>query len=83
MAPETCRPIGPELSSPIRRQTQRQEVAYRHRHLEPGDVTIAHGLPVTSIERTITDLVEDRTDLSLVAQVLRDAARTRRWTQAV
>lgn len=67
-----------ELSSPIRRQTQRQEVAYRHRHLEPGDVTIAHGLPVTSIERTITDLVEDRTDLSLVAQVLRDAARTRR-----
>lgn len=67
-----------ELSSPVRRQTQRHEISYRQRQLEPGDVTIAHGLPVTTIERTIADLVEARTDLSLVADVLSDAARTRR-----
>lgn len=67
-----------ELSSPVRRQTQRPEVSYRQRQLEPGDVTIAHGLPVTTIERTIADLVEARTDLSLVADVLSDAARARR-----
>jgi hypothetical protein len=67
-----------ELSSPVRRQTQRREVSYRHRQLEPGDVTIAHGLPATSIERVIADLVEARTDMSLVADVLRDAARARR-----
>lgn len=67
-----------ELSSPVRRQTQRVEISYRQRHLEPDDVTIAHGLPVTTIERTIADLVEARTDLSLVADVLRDAARIHR-----
>lgn len=66
-----------ELSSPTRRQTQRSEVSYRKRQLEPDDVTIAHGLPVTTIERTIADLVETRTELSLVADVLRDAARAR------
>jgi hypothetical protein len=67
-----------EFSTPIRRQTQRPEVSYRQRQLRPGDVTIVHGLPVTTIERTVADLVQDRTDLSLVADVLRDAARTRR-----
>lgn len=67
-----------ELSTPVRRQSQRSEVNYRQRWLVPGDVTIAHGLPVTTIERTIADLVEARTDLSLVADVVRDAARTRR-----
>lgn len=41
-------------------------------------MTITHGLPVTTIERTVTDLVEARTDLSLVADVVRDAAQTRR-----
>lgn len=67
-----------EFSAPVRRQTQRREVSYRRRQLEPADVTIAHGLPVTTIERTIADLVEDRTDLSLVGNVLRDAAQSRR-----
>ena len=67
-----------EFSAPVRRQTQRREVSYRRRQLEPTDVTIAHGLPVTTIERTIADLVEDRTDLSLVGDVLRAAARSRR-----
>lgn len=64
--------------SAVRRQSQRPEVSYRQRQLEPGDVTITHGLPVTTIERTVTDLVEARTDLSLVADVVRDAAQTRR-----
>lgn len=67
-----------ELSTPVRRQTQRPDVSYRQRRLAPGDVTVARGLPVTTIERTIADLVENRTDLSLVAQVLGDAARSRR-----
>ncbi len=31
-------------------------------------MTITHGLPVTTIERTVTDLVEARTDLSLWSQ---------------
>lgn len=70
--------VRQEFSTPVRRQTQRPEVSYRQRQLPPSDVTIVHGLPVTTIERTVADLVQDRTDLSLVADVLRDAARTRR-----
>lgn len=67
-----------ELSTSVRRQSQRPGVSYRQRELELSDVTIAHGLPVTTIEQTVADLLEARTDLSLVAHVLRDAARTRR-----
>ncbi len=64
-----------ELTSPRRRQTQRADVRYRQRNLSEKDVTIREGLPVTTPERTIADLVEDRTDLSIVANALRDASR--------
>ena len=64
-----------ELTSPNRRQTQRPDVHYRQRALSEQDVTLREGLPVTTPERTIADLVEDRTDLSVVANALRDASR--------
>lgn len=64
-----------ELTTPIRRQTQRADVHYRQRDLSEQDVTIHDGLPVTTPERTIADLVEDRTDLSIVANALRDGSR--------
>lgn len=67
-----------EFTSPIRRQSQRREVRFRQRSLDPVDVTFARGLPVTTIERTIADLTESRTDLSLVADVLRDSSALRR-----
>lgn len=62
-----------ELSAPVRRQTQRADLHYRCRELKETDVTIREGLPVTTVERTIADLVEGRTDLSVVANALRDA----------
>ena len=64
-----------ELTTPVRRQTQRADLHYRRRDLPEEDVTIHDGLPVTTPERTIADLVEDRTDLSIVADALRDASR--------
>lgn len=64
-----------ELTTPVRRQTQRADLHYRRRELPEEDVTIRDGLPVTTPERTIADLVEDRTDLSIVADALRDASR--------
>ena len=67
-----------EFSAPIRRQSQRPEIRYRQRKLDPGDVAIVNGLPVTTIEQTVADLVEARVDLSLVADALRDATRSRR-----
>lgn len=71
------RPEPYEFSTAARRQTQRDSIRFRHRELAPGHVTIRHGLPVTTVARTIADLVEDRTDLSLVADVLRDAVNDR------
>lgn len=67
-----------ELTTSIRKQTQRPDIRYRTRKLTREDVTVREGLPVTTRERTIADLVEDRQDLSLVGHALRDAARTSR-----
>lgn len=60
-----------------RRQTQRPEIRYRRRELDPADITVVEGMPVMTIERTIADLVEERQDLSLVADALRDATHLR------
>lgn len=66
-----------EFVSPRRRQSQRAEIRYRQRALDPYDVTLAQGLPTMTVERTIADLVEEVGDLSLVADALRDAALKR------
>ncbi len=66
-----------EFTTPVRRQSQRPELRYRIRELDPVDVTIKEGLPVTTLERTIADLVEERYDLSNVAAAVRDADRQR------
>jgi hypothetical protein len=64
-----------EFSVPARRQSQRADVRYRVRTLAAADVTVSGGLSVTTIERTVADLVADRYDMSLVADVLADAVR--------
>ncbi len=66
-----------EFSSVERRQTKHAERRLRRRDFAPSDVTLRAGLPVTTIERTITDLIADDEDLSLVADVLGDAVRAR------
>ncbi|WP_158208005.1 type IV toxin-antitoxin system AbiEi family antitoxin, partial [Clavibacter michiganensis] len=58
-----------------RRQSQRSDVRYRQHQLDPHDVTVVAGLPTTTVERTIADLVLEDQDLSLVADVLADAVR--------
>lgn len=66
-----------EFTVPTRRQTQRSELRYRVRALSPSSATVVDGLPVTTLEQTVADLIESRTDLSLVADALRDASRVR------
>ena len=61
-----------EFTVPKRRQTQRTELTFRVRQLPPDALTSREGLPVTTPEQTIADLVEARMDLSLVAGVLAD-----------
>lgn len=60
---------------PTRKQSQKREIQYRMRTLDPRDVTLFEGLPTTTLERTIADLIDMRTDLSLVADVLADAVK--------
>jgi hypothetical protein len=62
-----------QFTVPARRQTQRDSLAFRVRSLPPSSVTIREGLPVTTPEQTIADLIGERQDLSLVADVLADA----------
>ena len=62
-----------ELTTATRRQTKRTDIRYRTRHLPAEDVTVRGGLPVTTRERTIADLVEAREDLTNVSNALRDA----------
>lgn len=69
------RAMKSEFTSPTRRQTQRADIRYRTRSLPAEDVTVREGLPTTTRERTIADLVEDRNDFSIVGNALRDAAR--------
>lgn len=63
-----------EFSSSTRRQSQRPDIRYRRRDLPSGAVTVVRGLPVTTLEQPLADLVNDGTDLMLVAQVYRDAS---------
>lgn len=62
-----------EFTVSKRRQTQRTELGFRVRRLPAVSVTLREGLPVTTVEQTIADLIEARTDRSLVARVLADA----------
>lgn len=68
------RAVKHDFISPVRRQSQRREIRYRQRALDPRDVTLMEGLPVMTRERTIADLVEDVADLSLAADALRDGS---------
>ena len=61
-----------------RRQTQRLDIAYSRRQLNPRDIVVVDGLPVTSVERTVADLIDEVGDLSLVGDVLSDATRGER-----
>lgn len=72
------RAMRSEFTTASRKQTQRPDVHYRTRILTSDDVTVREGLPVTTPERTIADLVEQRTQLDHVGDVLRDAARKSR-----
>lgn len=60
---------------PERRQSTTGAVAYSWRPLDSRDVTLIDGLPVTTRERTIVDLLGDEGDVSIAADALRDALR--------
>lgn len=68
-------PAGFDFIVPVRKGTRLAGVRLRIRPLTPEEVIPVGGLPTLTVERTLADLVEIGTDLSLVAGAARDAAR--------
>jgi predicted transcriptional regulator of viral defense system len=54
---------------PRRRTSRHPDIGLRRLSLEPGDVTKAEGLPVTTAERTIADLLDDRIDAGHIGDI--------------
>ncbi|MDO4290168.1 MAG: type IV toxin-antitoxin system AbiEi family antitoxin domain-containing protein [Eggerthellaceae bacterium] len=75
--------IGDFYASPYtfavdrRKQTNRENMRYLRRAVDESDVVFVDDLPVTSIERTICDLIESHEDPNLVDELMSDAARKR------
>jgi len=73
--------LNPEpitFTVPRRRQLRDKGIRTLSRHLEKSETTIVQGLPVTTMERTIVDLVADGIDQSLVLNAVSDALKTGR-----
>lgn len=64
---------GVEITVPRRRTTREPNVHLRRGQLSADDTTRLDGLPVTTIERTIVDLLADHIDGGHVGDVIADA----------
>lgn len=62
-----------EFTVPARKQSRRRDLRLHRRSLTAEDMTIAGGLPTTTAERVIVDLIADGTPSLDVARVLRAA----------
>lgn len=63
-----------QLTSPNRHQSRSSLVSFRRRDIPAEQVTLVEGLPVTTLEATVKDLMVQGDDLTLVADVLDEAA---------
>lgn len=64
-----------EFTVTTRKQTRRLELRLHRGDLPSGDITLRHGLPVTTPARTVLDLLTAHHDGEHVADVLADAVR--------
>lgn len=64
-----------EMTVPRRRRVRDASVRLRRAELSEDDVTLVDGLPVTTVLRTIVDLLADHVDASHLAQVIQEADR--------
>ena len=67
-----------DFIAPTRRQSQRSEIRYRRRALDPRDVSSTEGLPALTMEATIADLFNTEANLRHIGNALRDAVQKRR-----
>ncbi|NUK23495.1 type IV toxin-antitoxin system AbiEi family antitoxin domain-containing protein [Streptomyces lunaelactis] len=62
-----------EITVPRRRTTREPGVTFHLAVLPAEDVTVADGLPVTTVDRTICDLLKARADAGHIGRVVADA----------
>ncbi|MFI6006980.1 type IV toxin-antitoxin system AbiEi family antitoxin domain-containing protein [Streptomyces sp. NPDC051366] len=62
-----------EISVPVRRTTRENGVTLHKSAIPADDITLVDGLPVTTVDRTICDLLRGRADGGHVGRVLADA----------
>ncbi|MFE2718902.1 type IV toxin-antitoxin system AbiEi family antitoxin domain-containing protein [Streptomyces mirabilis] len=62
-----------EMIVPVRRTTRDDCVLLHQLALEAEDITVVDGLPVTTVERTIADLLRSRADGAHIGTVIADA----------
>lgn len=64
------------FSTPFRKQTGQKDIhVYNHRDIESNDMTLVGGLPVTSVERTVSDLASNKIEFNYLATLVTDALR--------
>jgi hypothetical protein len=73
----TLQPEPYEFWTAVSRRIRRPDVRLRKGRPPDEDITFVDGLPVTTLERTIADMVADGYDFGHVTDVLRDAIRQR------
>ncbi|MDQ0811416.1 hypothetical protein QFZ63_003130 [Streptomyces sp. B3I7] len=64
-----------EITVPRRRTTNEPFVRLRTASLEPADITVADGLPVTTAARTVIDLLQAKADGGHIGGVIAEAER--------
>jgi putative AbiEi antitoxin of type IV toxin-antitoxin system len=65
-----------EFTTGTRKQTRDPQIRIYRRQLQPGEWTLAQGLPITTVLTTIKDLATARIDGGHLAGVVRDAVTT-------
>ncbi|WP_078899507.1 MULTISPECIES: substrate-binding domain-containing protein [Streptomyces] len=69
------RPTDPvELTVSSRRTTRDETVVLHRRRTDAEDITVVDGLPVTTVPRTVVDLLEDRADAARTGAFVAEAA---------
>ncbi|WP_078916067.1 substrate-binding domain-containing protein [Streptomyces viridochromogenes] len=63
-----------ELTVPSRRTTRDETVVLHRRRTDAEDITVVDGLPVTTVPRTVVDLLEDRADAARTGTFVAEAA---------
>lgn len=72
-----------EFTTVGRKQSRRPDIRLHRGHLAAGEWTVADGLPVTTVARTVADLAAVRVDGGHLASVVRDALTVKQVSDQV